>query len=223
MILVLKNVLNQKQIDALASIIACGKFVAGEETAGWHAQAVKSNLQWQGNETLSNELSYCLAAALNQHKEFASATYAKNMMPFVVSKTCLGGGYGDHIDDALMHNDGILRTDISCTTFLSTPDSYEGGELVINIGGVNMQYKLDAGDAIIYPSTTLHRVNPVTQGERLAALTWIESHVNAADKREILYDLDRSRRLTMQKNGKDESFDLMTKTHANMLRRWAVT
>ena len=174
-------------------------------------------------ETLTDELSYCLAAALNQHQNFAAATYIKKLMPFLISKTTNGGGYGEYIDDALMHHQGILRTDISCTTFLSAPDSCQGGELVINLASVEMQYKLAAGDAVIYPSTTLHRVNPVTQGERLAALTWLESHISCANKREVLYNLDCARRQITKQEGKNQAFDLITKPHANVLRTWAET
>ena len=223
MILILKNVLTAPQISAINALLARGEFVSGKETAGWHAKGVKNNQQWQGTEALQAELDLHLAQALTAHSEFSSATYAKKILPFIFSKSENSGGYGDHIDDALMHDQTIVRTDISSTLFLSDPETYQGGELVMSLGGVELSYKLDAGDAIVYPSTTLHRVNPVTQGSRLAALTWMESHIANAAQREVLYDLDCARKEIMATQGKTKAFDLITKSHANMLRSWAQT
>jgi len=145
------------------------------------------------------------------------------MMPFIVSKSTNNGGYGDHIDDAIMHHEQLIRTDMSCTLFLCDPEDYQGGELVINLAGIEVEYKLNRGDLILYPSSTLHRVNPVTAGERVVALTWIESLIADVGQREILYDLDVARKAIMQKNGKTQEFDLISKSHSNLLRRWSVT
>ena len=117
----------------------------------------------------------------------------------------------------------MLCTDTSCTIFLTPPEDYEGGELVMNLSGMDMAFKLNAGDAIIYPSTTLHRVNPVTSGSRKVALTWIESHIPQASQREMLFDLDSARKDIMKHLGKTDAFDRITKTHANLLRQWAMT
>ncbi len=223
MIKPIKNVLNAQQIDALTALISQGQFEDGKNTAGWHAQKVKNNLQWLGNEHVSQELQQAIAQIIMTNAEFTALTYAKKMMPFIVSKSTKHGGYGNHIDDAIMHNEELVRTDISCTMFLSDPDEYQGGELVMILGGIEMEYKLKAGDAIVYPSTTLHRVNPVTQGERVVALTWVESLVAQACQREILYDLDSARKTIMQQHGKTSEFDLITKSHANLLRRWSIT
>ncbi|MGB0894823.1 MAG: Fe2+-dependent dioxygenase [Parashewanella sp.] len=223
MIKPITNLLTLEQVNSLKKLIKLGDYECGKNTAGWHAQGVKTNLQWTANDELTHELNQVLIQTLSSNSEFTALTYAKQLMPFIVSKSTQGGGYGDHIDDALMHSETLVRTDISCTIFLSAPNEYEGGELVMTLGGVEMAYKLNAGDAIVYPSTTLHRVNPVTKGERLAALTWIESLVSAADKREMLYDLDCARKSIMATSGKSSEFDLITKTHANLLRRWSIT
>ncbi|RYV00965.1 Fe2+-dependent dioxygenase [Shewanella sp. OPT22] len=223
MIKPIKNLFTPQQVQALRNLIAQGEFEDGKNTAGWHAQNVKTNLQWLGNEPITHELHQALAHILTANSEFTSLTYPKKMMPFIVSKSTNHGGYGNHIDDAIMHNEELVRTDISCTIFLSDPDDYQGGELVMTLGGIEMEYKLQAGDAIVYPSTTLHRVNPVTSGERLVALTWIESLVSDASQREILFDLDSARKAIMQQSGKSNEFDLITKSHSNLLRRWAVT
>ncbi len=223
MIKPIKNVLTPQQVTALRNLIAQGEFEDGRKTAGWHAKGVKTNLQWLGNEALTQELHQALARTLSADAQFTALTYPKKMMPFIVSKSADNGGYGNHIDDAIMHNEELVRTDVSCTLFLSDPDEYQGGELVMTSGGIEMQYKLNAGDAIVYPSTTLHRVNPVTSGERVVALTWIESLVADASQREILYDLDCARRALMAQNGKSSEFDLITKSHSNLLRRWSIT
>ena len=223
MITQLSQVLTPQQITAILSLTTLGQFNDGKDTAGWHAKGVKNNRQWQGEEQVASELEHCLTSALTQHPTFTNASYAKDMMPFIVSESTLGGGYGDHVDDALMAASRVLRTDLSCTIFLTPPENYVGGELVINISGIEMEFKLQAGDAILYPSTTLHRVNPVTSGTRKVALTWIESHIAHASQREMLFDLDRARKEIIETQGKTAAFDLITKTHANLLRCWAIT
>jgi PKHD-type hydroxylase len=223
MITKLPKVLSAQQVSSIIQLIEHGQFINGQNTAGWHAKTVKHNTQWQGESELNEQIQQGIQAALVQHSQFSGAAYAKSMMPFIISESALGGGYGDHIDDALMANDTILRTDISCTIFLTPPQDYDGGELVMSLSGMEMEFKLNAGDAIIYPSTTLHRVNPVTSGSRKVALTWIESHIPQAYQREILFDLDCARKEIMERHGKTGAFDRITKTHANLLRQWAMT
>ena len=223
MITKLPQVLSAQQISSIIQLVEHGDFIDGKNTAGWHAQEVKTNRQWQGEPELNEQIQQGMQGALTQHPLFSGATYAKSMMPFIISESTLGGGYGNHIDDALMANDTVLRTDISCTVFLTPPEDYEGGELVMNLSGMEMAFKLNAGDAIIYPSTTLHRVNPVTSGSRKVALTWIESHIPQASQREMLFDLDTARKDIMEHQGKTDAFDRITKTHANLLRQWAMT
>ena len=223
MITKLPQVLSAQQISSIIQLVEHGDFIDGKSTAGWHAKAVKTNRQWQGEPELNEQIQQGMQGALTPHPLFSGATYAKSMMPFIISESTLGGGYGNHIDDALMANDSVLRTDISCTVFLTPPEDYEGGELVMNLSGMEMAFKLNAGDAIIYPSTTLHRVNPVTSGSRQVALTWIESHIPQASQREMLFDLDTARKDIMEHQGKTDAFDRITKTHANLLRQWAMT
>ncbi|WP_413694178.1 Fe2+-dependent dioxygenase [Psychromonas sp. KJ10-2] len=141
----------------------------------------------------------------------------------MISQSQHSGGYGDHVDDALMGSEAILRSDLSCTLFLSNPDDYQGGELVFSFGAQQLSYKLPAGHAIIYPSTSLHRVNPVTEGVRHVGITWLESYIRHADQREVLQDLDNARREIMKTQGKSNAFDKISKSHANLLRLWAET
>jgi PKHD-type hydroxylase len=113
-----------------------------------------------------------------------------------------------------------LRSDVSLTVFLNDPEAYTGGELVIETVAGEDAVKFAAGDAVLYPSNRLHRVAPVTAGERVVAVTWIESRVRDEGEREILFDLDRARRRIFEREGKSETFDLVSKSYSNLLRRW---
>jgi PKHD-type hydroxylase len=126
--------------------------------------------------------------------------------------------YGSHVDDALMNG---MRSDVSFTLFLSNPDTYEGGALVIETSAGEEDVKLPAGSLVAYPSTTLHRVAKVTKGARLAAVGWARSFIRDGAQRELLFDLDTARQRIFQKDGKTAEFDLLSKTSANLLRMWA--
>jgi len=223
MIIRLAEVLNQAQRDELQQFLTTGTFESGELTAGWHAQGVKQNEQWHASPEQMQTLNDWLTARLAEHPEFAAATYAKYTAPFICSRSQNGGHYGDHIDDALMGAEQLVRSDISCTIFLSEPDEYEGGDLVMDFAGETLRFRLPAGHAIVYPSTTLHRVEPVTAGCRRVAVTWIESYIRDAGKREILRDIDQARRSVLETAGKNTAFDQLSRSHANLLRMWAET
>ncbi|MBB6523580.1 Fe2+-dependent dioxygenase [Pseudoteredinibacter isoporae] len=223
MIITVPKLLNAEQLQAINGLIDSGQFEDGQNTAGWHAKTVKQNRQWLGSEEQQAELDHCLTVALSQQQQFTASSYPKYIQPFMVSESCEGGHYGPHIDDALMGQEAIARSDLSCTIFLSDPAQYQGGELRMDYQNQSLEFKLSAGDAIVYPSTTLHEVTPVSQGVRRVALTWIESYVRHASQREILYDLDTARKDIMNQHGKTDAFDRITKSHANLLRQWADT
>jgi PKHD-type hydroxylase len=149
-----------------------------------------------------------------------AAAMPARIAPPLLSATGPGEGYGAHVDDPVMGGDKPLRTDLSLTLFLSPPDAYEGGDLVLESAAGVERVKLPAGDAFLYPSTVLHRVEPVQSGERLVAVTWVQSRVRDPGAREILFDLDRARRAVFAAEGKSETFDLVAGCHANLLRRW---
>ena len=130
--------------------------------------------------------------------------------------------YDTHVDNALMgSSSGLYRSDVSFTLFLNSPQDYQGGELIIEGVQEEQSYKLEAGSAIVYPSTTLHRVNPVTEGRRLVVVGWVQSVIRDAGDREILFDLETARRAVFAKSGKTPEFDLISKSIANLLRKWA--
>jgi PKHD-type hydroxylase len=192
-------------------------FVDGRQTAGWHARQVKRNLQARRGGAVDDALAK-IEAALLAHEVFVAAARPKAIVRLLISRYEPGMTYGTHVDDALM---GGVRTDLSFTLFLSEPESYEGGALVMDDAYGERAIKLPAGELILYPSTTLHRVEPVTDGVRLAGVGWVRSFVRDGGRREVLFDLETALRSVHEAEGKTPLFDLLAKTRTNLLRMWA--
>jgi PKHD-type hydroxylase len=221
MILSIDNVLTPEELDFVTSRLDTNDFVDGKTTAGWHARFVKHNTQLTSKAPYAKELTDLVKAALGRSPLFQIAVQPKIIHSMLFSRYEAGMSYGNHVDNALMGNQELWRSDISLTLFLSSPSTYGGGELVIdNIEG-ERTFKLDAGSAIVYPSSALHRVEAVTEGVRLAAVAWVQSLVRDPNEREILFDLDTARRSIFHKDGKTTEFDLISKSYANLLRKWA--
>ncbi len=158
--------------------------------------------------------------ALMRSEEFCNFAFPRTIAPPLISVYRPGMHYGMHSDTAFMAIDGgTLRADLSCTIFLSPPESYEGGALFIQLGTVGVQFKPPAGSAIVYPSTTLHAVTPVARGERRVGLTFIQSRIGSAEKREWLYELNEVAALEGLKM-RDENFQRMQRIRMNLLREW---
>ena len=175
----------------------------GKLTAGWHAKLVKNNQQLKAGTT-QKVLKSKIRTALNRNALFQSAIRPKSIHSLLFSQYQADMSYDTHVDNALMRGDfGLCRSDISFTLFLNSPDEYEGGELTIEGVQSEQSYKLDIGSAIFYPSTTLHRVNPVTKGTRLVVVGWVQSIVRESGDREILFDLETARRTIFAKSGKN--------------------
>lgn len=217
MILPIGNVLTPAEVDEARAELAAIRFEDGRQTAGWNAKLVKNNRQ-AAPGARSEALRQKLAERILANEVFAAAVRPKALTPLLFSRYEPGHAYGSHVDDALM---GGLRTDISFTLFLAEPESYEGGELVIEGTSGDERIKLPAGSLIAYPSTSLHHVAPVTAGERLAAVGWARSFIRDGGQREILFDLDRARRALFTRDGKTAEFDLLSKSLANLIRMWA--
>ncbi len=220
MILAIENILSQYELDLITSRIKPTDFVDGKQTAGWHARLVKQNTQLDRTTPYLPDLKQTVLAALQRNALFQSAVQPKVIHSLLVSHYEAGMSYGSHVDNALMM-DGGHRSDISLTLFLNSPEQYEGGELVLEMSDGDRPYKLAAGSLLLYPSTYLHRVDPVTSGERLVVAGWVQSRIRDAANRELLFDLDAVRRALFAKDGKTTEFDLLCKTHANLLRQWA--
>ncbi len=221
MILTIENVLTAEELNVISSKLKDAEFVDGKLTAGWFAKEVKNNTQLSGNADASQELRTIAVKALKRNRLFQAAVKPKIIRPILFSCYQAGMYYGSHTDNAIMGGEKPIRSDISFTLFLNSPSSYKGGELVIDTSLGEQAFKLEAGSAIVYPSTTLHRVETVETGKRLAAVSWVQSFVRESSEREILFDLDTAKQIVFQKYGKTPEFDLISKTHANLLRKWA--
>jgi PKHD-type hydroxylase len=219
MLLCIANVLSSDELDFILSKLASAEFVDGKTTAGWHARLVKHNTQLNAGAAVAPEVKNLVMTALQRNPLFQMAVRPKVIRPPLFSRYQPGMSYGSHVDNALM-GDPLMRSDISMTLFLSPIHAYDGGELVIETPQGEEEIKLDAGSMVVYPSSTLHRVEPVTRGTRLVAVTWIQSLVRDAHDREILFDLDTARQAIFDKYGKTPEFDLISKSHANLLRKW---
>jgi PKHD-type hydroxylase len=218
MMLRIAGLLDAESLAALRDALAdTGLFADGLATAGWHARAVKHNLQARRGGIVDDALARIRRALLG-HEVFVAAARPKAIPQLLISRYEPGMSYGSHVDDALM---GGVRTDLSFTLFLAEPESYEGGALIIDDAYGEREVRLPAGELFLYPSTTLHRVAPVTDGVRLAAVGWVRSFVRDPGQREILFDLETALRDVHAREGKSPLFDTLAKTRTNLLRLWA--
>ncbi len=217
MFLAVENILTKAEVAAIRAAADAMSFDDGRKTAGAIARAVKANDQAAPSDDL-DAIRAKVTAALYAHPVFASAARPRALTPQILSRYRQGQTYGMHVDDALMSG---LRTDLSYTLFLSDPESYDGGALIVADTVEERAFKLKAGDLILYPSTTLHRVEPVESGTRLAVVGWVQSWVKAADEREMLFDLDRA--IGSLGVGEDARTlrDLLVKTRSNLIRKLA--
>ena len=217
MILAVESILDAAQVAAIRAEAGTLDFGDGRATAGRYAREVKANAQAKPSKKLDAILS-SVREALIAHEVFAAAVRPRAFTPFLLSRYREGQTYGMHVDDALMKG---IRTDVSFTLFLSDPGDYEGGALAIEDTFEGREIRLPAGSLVLYPSTTLHQVTPVTRGERLAIVGWAQSWIRDAGQREILFDLDRAVRAVHAEAGKSPLFDTLAKTRSNLLRLWA--
>ncbi|MEO1040131.1 MAG: Fe2+-dependent dioxygenase [Pseudomonadota bacterium] len=192
-------------------------FAPGERTAGWAARPVKSNLQMKPGGRL-DAVRRIVEPAMRRHPVFTALALPKSTTGLLVNRHQAGMHYGRHVDDALI---GRVRADLSFTVFLSPPDSYRGGALILHGVDGETAIKADAGDAVIYDTGELHEVAPVTDGERTAVVGWVRSYVRSAEQRAILFDLDRSTRAIIESHGRSEAIDHLIAARTNLLRMWA--
>ncbi|MDW8370553.1 MAG: Fe2+-dependent dioxygenase [Geminicoccaceae bacterium] len=218
MIICIGEVLSRTEIAEIVGAAEKIRFVDGGSTAGWAARTVKANLQAAADDPTALALEARIRRRLEAHPVVAMAARPRRFGPLLLSRYEAGMGYGRHVDDAIM---GGMRSDLSFTLFLSDPAGYEGGELVVESPAGEQAFKLEPGHLVLYPSTTLHRVETVTRGVRLAAVGWIQSLVREPDRRELLFELDTARRRLFDEQGKGEVFDLVDKSFRNLLRMWA--
>lgn len=224
MLTVIENVLNQTEVAAFRTRLAAAGWQDGASSAGTRSAGVKQNLQLPRTDPAARELGELILRKLGRHAGFVSASLAEKIWPPVFNCYRDGGHYGTHSDAALMRlpETGLaIRSDLSATLFLSDPDSYDGGELLIEEAFGAQAVKLAAGDMVLYPSGSLHQVTPVTRGERICAITWMQSAVADNSARAMLHDLDQSiQALTPGRAKDDPDIDRLIHVYHNLLRRW---
>lgn len=224
MLLPIENVLSADEVLHFRQQLATAPWQDGKASAGSQAMLVKDNLQLDDRSETAQTLRNFILARLASHPDFIAAALPKKIFPPKFNCYQHGGHYGLHVDGAIMTlPDGqAMRTDLSVTLFLCDPDEYEGGELVIDSHLGVQEVKLAAGDLILYPSTSLHEVRPVTAGARICSFFWLESMVRQASRRETLYDLDQSiQQLTRERGGDDSEVRRLSWVYHNLLREWA--
>jgi len=225
MLIIIENVLSVDEVDHMRRRLAETDWADGNATAGTRSVAVKQNRQLDRSDPVAQELGQAILRKLGHHPEFVSASLAEKIWPPVFNCYQDGGHYGTHSDAALMRlpEAGLtIRSDLSATLFLSDPDDYDGGELLAETPFGAQAVKLPAGDMVLYPSSSLHQVTPVTRGQRICAITWMQSAVADTSARGLLYDLDCSiRALTPGRAKDDPDVDRLIHVYHNLLRRWA--
>ncbi|MFN3864283.1 MAG: Fe2+-dependent dioxygenase [Erythrobacter sp.] len=227
MLLVINAIDDAGHLAALRERIALLEWRDGRETAGAVAREVKRNLQAVMDSTAGRRLADELLPLIAENPVLKAAAQPRRFAPLIISKTTGGGHYGPHVDNALMathrgRGAGRVRTDLSFTLFLTSPDRYAGGELVVHTAGMTQEVKGEAGHLVLYPSGSIHEVRPVTRGERIVCIGWIESMIADGARREILFDLENLRS-ALRPQLPSQSAELLTldKTIAGLLRMWA--
>ena len=222
MLTIVDGLLTGQEVDQFRRALASADWADGAASAGSRSAAVKRNLQLPERSAIAVELGERLLRKLGPHPLFVSAALPERIYPPKFNLYRDGGHYGAHVDAALMRAEGLtIRTDLSATLFLSDPDDYDGGELTIETDYGAQEVKLAAGDLVLYPSSSLHRVTPVTRGERLASFFWVQSAVPDGAGRALLFDLDQAIQALSADRTSDSAIDRLTHVYYNLLRRWA--
>ncbi|MGB5834838.1 MAG: Fe2+-dependent dioxygenase [Thiohalocapsa sp.] len=222
MLLKLSELLNAAQLDKMQSLLADAEFVDGRLTAGFAAAKVKHNQEMRQDPKRMQLLIRILIASLSHNEQFRFGALPHRVADPIFARYQPGMAYGDHVDDPIMGSSGPrFRTDVSMTIFLNPPEAYDGGELVIRTSFGGRKVKLPAGDAVMYPSSSLHRVAEVTRGERLVALTWVQSYVRDPARRELLYELNQARELLLRQAPDADETGLLDRSYSNLVRMWS--
>ena len=227
MLVAVPKLLSAAQLTDVRRLVDAGKWQDGKKTAGQQSELAKRNLQLPSSSAEAEAAGKIIMDALAESGLFMSAALPHRVFPPLFNRYDAGAGHAfdNHIDNAIRYledKSNKIRTDLSATLFLADPDSYDGGELIIEDTYGAHEVKLPAGDLLLYPSTSLHRVEPVTRGSRVASFFWIQSMVRDDGQRSLLLDMDAAiRTLAGEVGDKDASVVSLTGTYHNLLRRWA--
>jgi PKHD-type hydroxylase len=221
MLITIKNILDDATLPVIASALETAQFIDGKLSAGKAASQVKNNREMDQQSETAMNLAKILVGNLYNNDRFRRAALPLRISQPVFARYEDGMTYGDHIDDPVMGDQQKFRCDIALTVFLSEPETYEGGELVVRTQFGEQQVKLAAGDMVLYPASSLHRVNPVKSGQRLVAVAWIQSMVRDPAKREILYEISEVREKLLFESSDSELGKQIDHSYVNLVRMWA--
>jgi len=215
----LRPLLTREELATINAKLDAAKWVDGRETASGPTRQIKNNLQLGADDPLARELGELVEAALLRNDLFRAAAFPDRVAPIRFAAYGPGMTYGWHADLAHMRFDEmIVRADVACTVFLVPPESYQGGELAIRTPLAELRLKFPAGDAVVYPATTMHRVEPVTAGTRRVALTWIQSLIPTAEHRELLFDMRQAIGLLREPAPENEELIKLNVVYQNFAR-----
>lgn len=221
MLLQIPGVLTQEQLSTVRKLLANAPFVDGRLSAGSAAKRVKNNEELDKDALQLEHLNNIVMGGLVQHPLYRGAALPLRVAAPYYARYTPGRAYGEHVDDPIMGMAGELyRSDIAITVFLNEPEKYAGGELVIHTTFGTSEVKLPAGDAIMYPASSLHQVAPVTQGERLVAVTWLQSLVRDPARRELLYQLHQARDTLLRTSPDAPATAQVNTAYVNLVRMW---
>lgn len=226
MLLKIPQILSTELVQKFRQTLFDAQWTDGNVTAGYQSAKAKNNIQLPENSKEAIELGNCILSELSKNNTFMSAALPLKIFPPLFNCYQPGQSFGVHVDNAIRQVPGApvkVRTDVSMTLFLSEPDEYEGGELIIEDTYGSQKVKFSAGDMVLYPSTSLHRVTPVTKGTRLASFFWLQSMVGSDEKRRILFDMDTSIQSLRSQLDDSEEVIKLTGIYHNMIRQWAQT
>lgn len=226
MIQVISDVLTPDELKRFRELLAQAQWQDGRATAGHVAVRAKANEQLSQDDPLGQQLSEFLLERLGKISHFIAAALPLKVLPPRFNRYTGGGSYGDHIDNAIFSVPGAgvrIRGDLSSTLFLSEPGDYDGGELIIQGEFSRHQFKLPAGQMILYPASTFHQVTPVTRGARLAAFFWTQSLVREHSRRALLLELDNTIQALARDSSEQPAVARLTGLYHNLLREWSET
>lgn len=223
MLLHIPGVFTKDEVATLRSRLDGGPWADGNATSGHQSATAKANRQLPEDSAEAREVGGLVLQALNANPMFVSAALPHTVFPPLFNRYEGGEHFGVHVDNAIRQRGGTrIRSDLSCTLFLSDPEDYDGGELIIEEMYGPQSVKLPAGDLVLYPSKSLHRVTPVTRGARISSFFWLQSLVRDDADRETLFRLDVAiQRVNADKGPKDAAVLELTAVYHNLLRRWA--
>ena len=224
MLLHIPDVLSRDQVCECRRLLDAAEWIDGRVTAGHQSAKAKDNEQLPEDAPLAKQLGQAILAALERHPLFISAALPAKIFPPLFNRHSGGQAFGVHVDNAIRQIRGTahrIRTDISATLFLSAPEEYDGGELIVEDTYGTQNVKLPAGDMVLYPATSLHRVQAVTRGARVASFFWIQSMVRDDGQRTLLFDLDTSIQRIAADHPQHPSVVQLTGVYHNLLRQWA--